>query len=84
MRTTVNVDDRLLELVKERAREQGVTLGEFLEQSLRYYLAKPEPAIGPPIPVFRGGGGFLPGVDPSSNASLFEAADEADREPPSA
>lgn len=80
MRTTVNLDEKLLELAKDRAREQGLTLGDLLEKSLQHYLTLPEPAVGPPIPVFRGGGGFRPGIDPSSNASMFDAADEEDIE----
>jgi hypothetical protein len=75
MRTTVTIDDNLLVLAKERAREQGKTLGDLVEDSLHYYLAMPKPAAGPPLPVFRGGGGFVPGVDPMSNRSLYEAAD---------
>jgi hypothetical protein len=27
------------------------------------------------LPVFRGGGGLLPGIDPSSNKSMQDAAD---------
>jgi hypothetical protein len=80
MRTTVTIDDKLLELVKDRAREEGTTLGGLMERSLRRYLATPTPTTGPPIPVFRGGGGFRPGIDPSSNASMFDAADEEDLE----
>ena len=78
MRTTVNVDEKLLDLAKDRAREEGLSLGVLLEKSLQHYLALPEPAAGPPIPVFHGDTGFAPGIDPSSNVSLFDAADEAE------
>lgn len=75
MRTTVTIDDNLLALAKERAREEDKTLGDLVESSLHYYLSRPRSAGGPPIPVFTGGGGFMPGIDPCSNASLFAAAD---------
>jgi Ribbon-helix-helix protein, copG family len=75
VRTTVTIDDHLLERAKERARERGLTLGDVVEASLLRYLALPAPSPGPPLPVFQGGGGLLPGIDPSSNASMFDAAD---------
>jgi hypothetical protein len=78
VRTTVTIDDKLLELVKDRAREQGVTLGVLFEKSLRLYLARPAPTAGPPLPVFHGDSGFAPGIDPSSNVSMLDAADEAE------
>ncbi len=75
MRTTVTIDDNLLLLAKERAAEQGKTLGDLVEMSLHYYLAMPKPVVGPPLPVFEGDTGFAPGVDPTSNASMLDAAD---------
>lgn len=32
MRTTINVDDNLLRAAKRRAREVGMTLGQFIER----------------------------------------------------
>ena len=75
MRTTVTIDDNLLLLAKERAAQQGKTLGDLVETSLHFYLAMPKPVAGPPLPVFEGGTGLAPGIDPASNASLFDAAD---------
>lgn len=77
MRTTVTIDDNLLLLAKERATERGKTLGEVVEDALHFYLAmpKPDPEVAPRLPVFQGGGGFLPGIDPTSNASMLDAAD---------
>ena len=77
MRTTVNVHDGLLETAKRRAQERGTTLGDLVEEALRRYLVAaddPLPA-GPPLPVFRGRGGLRPGIDPTSNASLYDAMD---------
>lgn len=75
MRTTVTIDDRLLELARQRARSQGRTLGDLVEESLHHFLAMPKPAPGPDLPVFTGGGGFMPGIDPCSNVSMLDVAD---------
>jgi hypothetical protein len=67
MRTTVAVDDYLLVAAKRRARERGQTLGQVIEGALRRDLAEPVPGEPVAVPVFRGGGGPLPGVDLRSN-----------------
>ncbi len=76
MRTTVSIHDHLLDAAKRRARERGVTLGELVEDGLRLEMARAERPPGPPVPVFEGKGGFLPGIDPTSNRSMLEALDE--------
>lgn len=77
MRTTVNIDDDLLAFAKRRAAARGLTLGEFVEEAVRRELLS-ESAQRTPIslPVFRGGTGLRPGIDPSSNRSLYDALDE--------
>ncbi|HHW82891.1 MAG TPA: antitoxin [Actinomycetales bacterium] len=77
MRTTINVDERLLSAAKARARQEGITLGEFVDESLRRHLSYAEqPRHGPEIPVFERGTGPLPGVDLSSAAGLLDLLDE--------
>jgi len=76
MRTTLAIDDHLLDAAKQRARERGKTLGQVVEDALRLELARPEAVKGPPIPVSRRGGGFRPGIDLTSNRSMREALDE--------
>jgi hypothetical protein len=77
MRTTVSVDDRLLELAKRRAHERHQTLGEFVESAIQHYLGAHENTGDAPIvPVFRHGTGLVPGVDASSNRGLLDALDE--------
>lgn len=68
-----------LEAAKRRAQEQGCTLGDIVEQSLQVFLARPRPDFTdvPDLPVFDGGGGFRPGVDPSSNTSMLDAVDDS-------
>ncbi len=75
MRTTVAVDDNLLVAAKRRARARGQTLGQVVEDALRRELAEPGEADPVEVPVFRGGGGPLPGVDLTSNRALREALD---------
>lgn len=76
MRTTVSIDDELLEAARRRAAERGKTLGQVLEDALRRELAAPEPAERRTVPVFRGGTGPRPGIDLTSNRALHEALDE--------
>lgn len=77
MRTTVSIDDELLESAKRRAAERGKTLGQVVEDALRRELAAlASPAHRPTVPVFRGGTGPRPGIDLTSNRALHEALDE--------
>lgn len=76
MRTTIAVDDHLLEGARLRARERGQTLGQLIEDALRRELAAPTSPAPPEVPVYRGRGGMRPGIDPTSNRSLWEALDE--------
>ena len=71
MRTTIDVNDALLQAVKAHAAREHQTLKETFEQALRAYLTRPAPATteAPPIPVFRGQG-VQPGVDLTDNAAL--------------
>ena len=76
MRTTVAVDDRLLESARSRARERGQTLGQVIEDALRRELATtPEPHDPVAVPVFRDGTGPQPGIDLTANRALREALD---------
>ncbi len=75
MRTTISVDDHLLASAKRRARQRGQSLGEVVEDALRRELAEPTQVEPPAVPVFRGGGGPLPGVDLTSNRALRETLD---------
>lgn len=78
MRTTISIDDRLLEAARARARQQGMTLGKYLEDALRRQLSRRDDEDASPmsIPLFTGGSGLRPGVDASSTRGLLEAMDE--------
>jgi hypothetical protein len=78
MRTTISLDDHLLERAKQRARERHLTLGALIEDALRRELAADgSSAAGPPVPVFHGTG-TRPGVDLTSLRSVMEVMDEGE------
>jgi len=77
MRTTMAIDDEILDAAKRRARARGTTLGQVVEAALRRELAADQDRGDvPPIPVFTGGTGPRPGVDLASNRALYEVLDD--------
>ena len=82
MRTTVDLPTELLREARARAGAEGTTLTALLADGLRLRLERRDPARRPTaLPISRRRGGLRPSVDPSSNRSLLDAADEprADR-----
>lgn len=83
MRTTLDINDALLARAKAEAARQRTTLTRLIEEGLALRL-RPAQASGSHgdrpfrLPVYHGRGGLAPGIDPLSNRSLFEAADEED------
>ena len=78
MRTTIRMDDDLLEAVKTAAAGSGVTLTRFIEDAVRAQLAvhdRVENSSPPDLPVFSGDGVY-PGVDLDSNAGLLEVMED--------
>lgn len=60
------------------AAQRGQTLGQFVEESVRQRIVAPEASASPvELPVFRGGNGMRPGIDPSSNRALYDALDDS-------
>jgi hypothetical protein len=78
MRTTVDLPAELLRQARARAAEEGTTLTALLADGLRLRLAGPSgaPVRRRRLPVSRVGGGLQPWIDPASNASLLDAADD--------
>jgi hypothetical protein len=78
MRTTVDLPDELLRQARSRAADEGTTLTALLADGLRLRLERDAAPCGipRPLPVSRNGGGMQPWVDPRSNASLLDAADD--------
>lgn len=78
VKTTLDLNDRLLAEAKALAARQHTTLTRLIEEGLRLRLqAQQAPApVRTPLPVYAGKGGLLAGIDPRSNKSLLQAADD--------
>ena len=78
MRTTIRLDDDLLRQAKVRAAEQGITLTQLIDESLRERLAgRPRRMSVEPfrLPTF-GEGGTRPGVNLNDNRAVRDLMDE--------
>lgn len=78
MRTTVRLDDALLERARREAERRGETLTALIERGLRLALASPQrrpERRRVEVPVCREGGGTLPGVDLDDSATLLDIAE---------
>lgn len=74
MKTTINLDDDLLDAVRARATEQDTTIRAVVEEALRRLLTAPdEQAFRLELPATRGR--RPPRVDVDSNAALHEYLD---------
>lgn len=79
MKTTLDINDALLAEAKSMAARQQTSLTRLIEEGLQLRLRKHRRtarAVVPNLPVIKGRGGLLPGIDPTSNRSLLEAADD--------
>ena len=75
MRTTVRLEDGLLEQAKREARRRWQTLTSLIDQGLR--LARAQPVRRPHqkkfvLPVSKQTGGVMPGVDLNNGAALLD------------
>ncbi len=79
MRTTINVDDRLLADAKRLAHESGKTLTAVIEDALRERLAR-RGSTGEREDTFRlhtfTGSGLRPGVDLDDSGALRDLMDD--------
>jgi hypothetical protein len=75
MRTTVRLDESLLERARHEATRRGVTLTSLIEQGLRLVLRRPLKRSERPVvklPECRAGGGMLPGVNLEDSAAVLD------------
>jgi len=80
MKTTLNLDDRLIAEAKAVAAKERSTLTRLIEEGLALRLRRTESRsrrAPVELPVYQGRGGLHPDIDPTSNKSLFDAADAA-------
>jgi len=74
MRTTVRLDEALLEQAKREAARRSETLTSLIEQGLRLVLAQSrvERKKRVMLPNCKAGGGVLPSVDLNDSAALLD------------
>lgn len=75
MRTTIRLDEALLNRLRQEASRRGTTLTALIEQGLRLVLRQPPKTSKRPrvaISVSRAGGGTVPGVDLDNSAALLD------------
>ncbi|MCP4994766.1 MAG: DUF2191 domain-containing protein [Gammaproteobacteria bacterium] len=77
MRTTLNIDDQLLNLAKHQAVEQGISLSAVIENLLRQSLLKPGEVEHKTVRLVTAtGSGVKPGVDLANGRSLLDIMDD--------
>ena len=80
MKTTLNIDDSVMQRLREEAARRGTTMSALVEAGLRRVLAPALPAKDetntlPPLPTWRGGPEL---VDISDRDALYRAMEEED------
>ena len=78
MRTTVRLNDALLDQVRHEAAARGQTLTALIELGLTLVLSQSRETRRRAmieLPVSREGGGTLPGVDLNNSAALLDIMD---------
>ncbi len=78
MKTTLDIDDHLLSQAKATAARERRSLTGFIEEGLVLRLRAKARKSGKgrvTLPVLKGSGGLAPGIDPTRNESLLDAAD---------
>ena len=77
MKTTLDINDTLLANAKAAAARQRTSLTRLVEEGLQLRLRAAAPAARtgkPKVPVFKGRGGLVAGIDPTSNKAMLDAA----------
>ena len=70
MKTTLNIDDSVMQRLRQESARTGRTISELVESALRLSLSrkKPSPKL-PPLPVFDSGGAK---VDVANRDALYQ------------
>ena len=73
MKTTLNIDDRVMAQLRLEAARQGRTMSELVEAALRLLLrtSRTREALAP-LPTFRSGGAL---VDVADREALYQAVE---------
>jgi hypothetical protein len=71
MKTTLNIDDSVMALLKREAARRGCTMSELVESALRLLLTAKECSRSiPPLPSFKSGGAM---VEIADREALYDA-----------
>jgi hypothetical protein len=71
MKTTLNIDDSVMALLKQEAAKRDCTMSELMESALRLLLKPPKRRSElPPLPSFNSGGSL---VDIADREALYQA-----------
>lgn len=74
MKTTLNIDDRVIIRLKEEAARQGKTMSELMETALRLlFRTQARRSELPPLPTFRSGGHL---VDIDDRDTLYDIMED--------
>ncbi len=76
MRTTLNLDDQLLDSAKHRAIEEKVSLARVIENALRESLSKPMATHETVRLITASGIGVKPGVGLDDGSTLLDIMDD--------
>jgi hypothetical protein len=79
MKTTLDIDDELLVKAKAVSARERKSLTALIEEGLRLRLRRTDSrqrAPSRPLAIHKGHGGLAAGVNPLSNRSLLDAADD--------
>ena len=79
MKTTLDLNDQLLADAKALAAQQRTTLTRLIEEGLQLRLRARSLSTKPGrvrLPVFKGKGGLVSGVNPLSNKALLKALED--------
>lgn len=75
---TISLDENLVKQARIKAIQEGTSLSAKVRELLSMYVRQDlpsGPAVIPKLPVSKARGGLQPGIDPSSNRSLYDAMD---------
>ena len=79
MRTTVRLEEALIQRAREEAKRRGVTLTALISEGLRLALRRPLKRSDRPfvsLPECHVGGGMQPGVDLNDSAALLDRMEQ--------
>ena len=79
VKTTLDLNDQLLADAKVLAAQQRTTLTRLIEEGLQLRLRAKSGSVKPDrvrLPVFKGSGGLVAGINPLSNKALLQALDD--------